>query len=186
MSRDISTPVNTAVAAAEIQPFFAVDLLFDSPNELYLWSGYGTKTIAGKDYLGAGELLAISSVTETNDISAQGATITISGVPSELLAKAFDEPYQNRGCNIYFGVIGSEDDYASVFAGYLDTMNITEGPETGTIELSVENKLIDLERARVFRYTDSFQKSQFAGDRGFEFVASLQDQRLPWGKGISD
>lgn len=186
MSRDISTPVNTAVAAAEIQPFFAVDLLFDSPNELYLWSGYGTKTIAGKDYLGAGELLAISSVTETNDISAQGATITISGVPSELLAKAFDEPYQNRGCNIYFGVIGSEDDYASVFAGYLDTMNITEGPETGTIELSVENRLIDLERARVFRYTDSFQKSQFAGDKGLEFVASLQDQRLPWGKGISD
>lgn len=186
MSRDISTPVNTAVAAAEIQPFFAVDLLFDSPNEIYLWSGYGTKTIAGKSYLGAGELLAISSVTETNDISAQGATITISGVPSELLAKAFNEPYQNRGCNIYFGVIGSEDDYASVFAGYLDTMNITEGPDTGTIELSVENKLIDLERARVFRYTDSFQKSQFAGDKGLEFVASLQDQRLPWGKGISD
>jgi hypothetical protein len=186
MSRDISTPVNTAVAAAEIQPFFAVDLLFDSPNELYLWSGYGTKTIAGKDYLGAGELLAISSVTETNDISAQGATITISGVPSDLLAKAFNEPYQNRGCNIYFGVVGSEDDYASVFAGYLDTMNITEGPETGTIELSVENRLIDLERARVFRYTDSFQKSQFTGDKGLEFVASLQDQRLPWGKGISD
>ena len=184
MSRDISTSVDSAVVADQIEPFFAVDLLFDSPNELYLWSGYGSKVINSKTYLGAGELLSISSVTETSDISAQGATITISGVPSDLLSKAFEEPYQNRGCNIYFGVVGFEDQYVSVFAGYLDTMNISEGPETGTIEISVENKLVDLERPRVLRYTESFQKSQFAGDLGFDYVASLQDQRLPWGKGL--
>ena len=184
MSRDITTPVSNAVVAGSLEPFFAVDLLFDNPNELYLWSGYGSKVINSKTYLGAGELLSISSVTETSDISAQGATITISGVPSELLSKAFDEPYQNRGCNIYFGIVGFEDQYVSVFAGYMDTMNISEGAETGTIEISVENKLIDLERPRVLRYTESYQKSEFSGDLGFDYVASLQDQRLPWGKGL--
>lgn len=184
MSRDITSTLSTAVAADTIQPFFAVDLLFDSPNELYLWSGYGSKTINGKVYLGAGELMTISRVTETSDISAQGATITISGVPSSLLAKAFEEQYQNRGCNIYFGVAGDEDNYVSIFAGYIDTMNISEGPESGTIEISVENKLIDLERPRVFRYTATQQKNEYPGDKGFDFVASLQDQRLPWGRGL--
>ena len=186
MSRDITTQVNTAVGAPTIQPFFAVDLLFDSPNELYLWSGYGTKTINSKEYLGAGELMSISRVSETSEISAQGATITISGVPSELLTKAFNEPYQNRGCNIYFGVVGSEDQYVSVFAGYMDTMNIFESADSGTIEISIENKMIDLERPRVLRYTSSYQKSKFPGDKGLDYIASTQNQKLPWGKGIKD
>ena len=36
MSRDLTSVVETALAADVIEPFFAVDLLFDSPSELYL------------------------------------------------------------------------------------------------------------------------------------------------------
>ncbi len=64
-------------------------------------------------------------------------------------------------------------------------MNVSEDAQTGTIQVNVENKLIDLERARVARYTAEYQRSRnIAGastDAGFDFVA-MQDQKLAWGR----
>ena len=63
-------------------------------------------------------------------------------------------------------------------------MNIDEGPDTSTIELKVENKLIDLERARVRRFTGNYQKSVYPGDKGLDFVESLQDKEVVWGRKV--
>ena len=81
MSRDITAPVLNALDDSVIAPFFAVDLDFDS-SPLYVWSGYGDLVIGDKTYLGAGQLLNISSVSETTEMEAKGATITMSGIPS--------------------------------------------------------------------------------------------------------
>ena len=70
-----------------------------------------------------------------------------------------------------------------VFTGYMDTMLIDEGPETSTIVTSVESRLIDLERPRNRRYTTENQKQRHSGDLAFDFVESLQNQRLQWGGG---
>ena len=61
-------------------------------------------------------------------------------------------------------------------------MNIEDGPETSTIELKVENRLIDLERARVARFTSAYQKSVYPSDRGLDFLEDMQDKPLTWGK----
>lgn len=71
---------------------------------------------------------------------------------------------------------------SEIFTGYMDTMDIDEGADTSTVTLSIENKLIDLERPRTARYTSSFQKSRFAGDKGLEFVEDLQDKEVYWGR----
>jgi hypothetical protein len=64
----------------------------------------------------------------------------------------------------------------------MDQMNIEETGDTSTIELKVENKLIDLERARVARYTSGYQKSLYAGDLGLDFIEDLQDKPVSWGR----
>ena len=69
-----------------------------------------------------------------------------------------------------------------VFNGYVDQMTIAEGAETSTITVSVESRLIDLERARIFRYNDQNQKARYANDKGFEFVEDLQDKQFNWGR----
>jgi hypothetical protein len=61
-------------------------------------------------------------------------------------------------------------------------MDIEEGAETSVIQLSVENRLLDLERARVRRYTSNDQQSRLPGDRGFDFVETIQDRDLFWGR----
>lgn len=209
MTRTLSDGIVSVLTAEAIQPFFAVQMFFDTQT-LNFWTGLGELTVDGVTYTGTGQLMQISELSETAEISAKGATITLSGIPSSLISLALTEPYQGRLCKIYFGAIdanrvyltdedgnyilnedsskidisiGDPNDIVEVFTGYMDQMNIDEGAETSTIGLAVESKLIDLERPRVFRYTDANQKSRFTTDKGFEFVEDLQDKRFNWGRG---
>ena len=68
----------------------------------------------------------------------------------------------------------------------MDQMNIQEDSQTSTIEVRVENKLIDLERARVARYTSGYQKSIYAGDLGLDFIEDLQDKTVSWGRSVGN
>lgn len=222
MSRDLSGGVTTNLESDVIYPFFAVELNFDQgtftaadgnvyDRVLRLWTGNGILVYNGYSYYGTGVMLDISAVEETTQMAVKGASLTLSGVPSEVISLALTEAYQGRTCNIYFGLfqrgyILDEDSTASseiyilqedggrvfleenktslteVFTGYMDQMNIQEGPESSTIELSVENRLIDLERPRVGRFTSEHQKSIYPTDKGFDFVESLQDLQLNWGR----
>jgi len=193
MSRDLTPTTLAAIDDDVVYPFFAVELMFDegtfipigstTPKDriLRMWTGQGTFNDGVNDWVGAGNLLAISDIEETAEMSVRGATLTLSGVPSEILSLALSEPYQGRVCNIYFGISG-ENIFNQLFSGYMDQMNIEDGPETSTIELKVENRLIDLERARVARFTSAYQKSVYSGDKGLEFLEDMQDRPLTWGK----
>ena len=207
MSRDLDPSTVTAISQDVVQPFFAVELLFDGSQTLRMWTGQGTLVLDnGTQWVGTGNLLDISSIEETSEMSVKGATLTLSGVPSEVLSLALSEPYQGRVCNIYFGTFSSgallketnnyillqdgsrinvetgEKGFNQLFSGYMDQMNIDDGPETSTIELKVENRLIDLERARVARYTSAYQKSVYPNDIGLNFLEDMQDKPLTWGK----
>tara|TARA_R110000803_G_scaffold53853_1_gene110424 strand:- start:402 stop:953 length:552 start_codon:yes stop_codon:yes gene_type:complete len=181
MTRDIT---DLALSANELYPFFAIELMF-STSPLYLWTGLGELTIGGITYTGTGSLLNISEVKETADIAAAGAVLTLSGIPTDVLSLALQEPYQGRLCYIKFGMLTTVDNPTSLtdlFVGYMDQMNISEEADTSTLALGVESKLIDLERPRVQRYTSASQKSRYANDLAFDFIPDLQDRPLSWGR----
>lgn len=185
MSRDLTQSIIDNLDATEIRPFFAVELYFDTQT-LYMWTGLGDLVSNGNTYTGTGQFLEISELKETAEISAKGATVSLSGIPSNLISLAINEPYQGRKCKILFGLLNSSNALIAideVFNGYIDQMTIAEGAETSTIGISVESRLIDLERARIFRYNDQSQKARYANDKGFEFVEDLQDKQFNWGRG---
>lgn len=180
-TRDTNSTFDTLIAANVVRPFFAVELLFDS-NAVRLWTGTGDLSHEGNTYSGAGDLMSISEVEETSEISAKGANLIISGVESNTLSLALATAYQGRKGTIYFGFF---DDSGSpflveIFSGYMDEMNIEEGPQTSTVEIKIENKLIDLERPRVRRFTSGYQKTQYPTDRGLDFVEFIQDKDINW------
>ena len=181
MTRDLSQITLQNIEKDVVYPFFAVELQFDS-NIVRTWTGQGTLVLQdGTEWVGTGQLLSVSSIEETQEMSVKGATLTMSGIPSELLSLALSEPYQGRVCKIYFGV-KDEAIFNEIFSGYMDQMDIEDGPDTATITMKVENKLIDLERARVARYTSGYQKSIYPDDLGLDFLEDLQDKKLPWGR----
>ena len=223
MSRDLDPSIIKSISQEVVRPFFAVELKFDDgtfvpigqtdPIEkvIRLWTGQGLLTLDdGTQWYGAGSLLGISSIEETSEMSVRGATVTLSGIPSEVLSLALSEPYQGRVCNIYFGTFSTgkilqesgsfillqdgskilleamSTGFNQLFAGYMDQMNISDGGETSTIELMVENRLIDLERARVARFTSGYQKSLYPDDLGLDFVEDLQDKDIVWGRSVDN
>jgi len=186
-TRDITTVVQNALDDAVINPFFAVEFDFSS-GPVRVWTGVGEATIDGNTYTGTGTLLEVSAVEETAEMAVRGATLTMTGIPSNLLSLALQEPYQGRKCTVYFGVVDGStySGLTEVFAGYMDEMNIDEGPDFATIEMKVENKLIDLERARVRRFTSGYQRSVYPDDRGLDFVESLQEKEIVWGRTVEN
>lgn len=180
MARTIPTAILTALAQKVVAPIFAVEIFFDS-GVLRLWNGHGTKTLNGNTYTGAGNLLAIGDLEEVSDLGARGTSVTLSGIPSTYISVALNEPYQRRICNIYFGV-ETESTTILAFSGYVDTMTIEDTPTQATITITVESKLVELERVKERRYTHESQKSRFPTDTFFSYVADLQDKEIVWGR----
>jgi hypothetical protein len=183
MARSIPAAILSALTQPEVYPFYAVEMLFDS-GAIRLWTGYDERTINGQTYIGSGNLLSISGIDEVNDLSAKAATISLNGIASSIVSLALTEPYQRRVCRILWGVT-NVDDYVEIFGGYMNTMAIEDSGETSNITLTVESRLIELNRPRVRRYTHESQKSRYPTDTFFSFVADLQDKEIVWGRKIA-
>ena len=189
MARTLGTDFSAQLDSDSFRPFYAISFAF-SPNRLNLWTGYNDIFFDSKTFVGSGNLLDISKLEETSDIKAIGMVVKLSGIDSNILSEVLTEDVQGISAEIYFGVLATTDnetvivnDPYKIFDGFIDTMAIQEGPETSTITVSIENKLITLERAIARRYTDQDQKNLFPTDKGLEFVDDLQNKSLVWGGG---
>ncbi len=180
MARTIPSGLLAALTGATIQPYYAVEMLFDTAPVRF-WSGLGDRVIEGNTYLGAGSLMNISDLEEVGDLSAKSATITLSGIPSELVSLALVEPYQRRLCRILLGEV-SASEAIEMFSGKMNTMTIEDAPETATISLTIESRLIELGRAKTRRYNHESHIARYPGDNFFSYVADLQDRQVPWGR----
>mgnify|MGYP003692503145 FL=1 len=185
MSRTLSTEMQAVATAELVRPIYLVDMEFSS-GSIYLWSGMGDLTYNSNTYLGAGDLLSIGSIQETAELTANGATITLGGIKQSLLTLARDEPYQGRPLIIRLGAFDESGDLIAspviLFSGFMDVMTIADSGDTSTITVTVENKLIAFQRTAVRRYTAEDQKIEHPTDKGFEFVAKIQEKEIIWGR----
>lgn len=186
MSRTLTAGMISACAAQQVAPAYFVEMIFDS-TPLRLWSGSGNITWGGRTFTGTGDLGGISEIEESGKVAANGIELTLSGIPSGTISLALAEPYRGRRVYVWLGFFNTTTwaliaDPVAVFAGRIDTMRIKDSGETATIALSCESKLIDMQRARERRYTYEDQVDLFAGDKGFEYVAGLQEKEIFWGR----
>ena len=185
MTRTVTTAVNNELTAAELSPFFAVEMDF-SDGIVRLWTGYGSITIDSNTFLAGGDILSVSSISENAEVQANGVTIKLSGLSTSLIASALTTAYQGRDLNVYVGVLDSAGavvaDPIKVFAGKMDVMTVEDTGASAEITVSAESKLIDLERSRQRRYTSEDQKIDYPNDKGLDFIAGLQDKQVVWGR----
>lgn len=181
--RDLTAAMQTEVGKTEVAPFLLFEGDFIS-GTVRAWSGYGNLTWRGVSWTGTGTLLAVSNVTETNETSANGITVTLSGIPSELISLALSEVKQGASGKVYLGMLDGQiviNDPILLFSGKLDIPSITDEGEFAEISITYENRLIDLERPRIRRYTPEDQRQLFPDDAGMDFVPSIQERKVVWG-----
>lgn len=183
-SRGLTFNMEAMAVASVVRPLILVEADFDT-NPLYLWNGIGTLSYDSKDYVGAGNLLSISSVSENVELRASGISVQLSGISDPLLSKAKTEDYQGRDLIVKLGGWDANDSIISspiiMFSGIMDTMTIHESGETATIAVTVENRLVEFEKTRIRRYTDSDQRIEYPNDDGLEYVSQIQEKEIVWG-----
>jgi hypothetical protein len=179
MSRTVPAAILTALSQPEVEPFYAVEIDLDS-GPIRLWTGYGDRTIDGNTYTGGGNLLAISGLEEVADLSAKEIALTLAGLDSAVISLALQEPYQRRKVRVLWGVRG-ESTYVEVFSGKLNQMVIEDGPDFGTVTVTVDSRLVELERSSNRRYTSESHKARHPNDTFFDYVQSIQDKNVRFG-----
>lgn len=197
MSRSIPAELLAALTQDAIEPYYAVELLFDDEDgtssseagyagnrAIRLWTGFGDRTIGGNTYVGTGSLLQISGLEEVADLSAKGASVTLSGISSSIMSLALQEPYQGRAANILMGE-ASVASAITTFGGIIDEMPINDDATSVTINLTIESKMISLQRNNVRRYTSANHNLRHPGDTFFDWVPQLADMEIVWGRKIA-
>lgn len=160
-----------------------VKIEFDT-STIRLHTGLGDLSINSETYNGAGSLLSISEIEDDSELASKGLSISLSGMDQTVLDYALTENYQNRPITLHMAFLQGNTDVAGefiIFKGRITNMTVNDSTSGATIALSAENRLTDLERPSNLRYTSESQKFLFSGDKGMDFVASLQTAEFNWG-----
>lgn len=185
-SRQTSPAFDAALDDDVIYPALLAVIEFNS-GFLYLWTGYGDLVYDGNTYTGTGDLGGVSAIEETQDVEARGIRLTLTGLNPSILSLVLSQARQGKQVRVHLGLFNSSgaiiDVADDIFRGLTDVPSIQKtADDSAAIEMSAENRLIELRKSKVRRYTDQDQQELFAGDVGLQFVAGLQDKQINWGR----
>lgn len=189
MSRPLSTEMSDAVVADTVLPYLIVKI-GTAAGDVNVWSGIGDLVFdsgGGEEtYIGVGDFGGISAPQETTELKASGLTLSLSGIPSNIIALALNSMRQGEPGRIWMGLFDtttnlSIDSPVEIFSGQTDIVEIDETGETSTVSVAVESRLIDLKRKRDRRYTSEDQQREHPSDLGFDLVPSLQEEEVLFG-----
>ena len=77
------------------------------------------------------------------------------------------------------------DSPVCAFSGRTDQPTIDVSKDTCSISIACENKLLMMNNSVQRRYTNEDQQIDYPGDRGLEYVNSIQQVTIYWGRSPS-
>jgi hypothetical protein len=176
-------------------PVVFVELAF-ADQTLYLFGGVGSITPAGPAYsplatfpygqsfTGLGWLAKVSTIPQTSKVQAQNITLSLSGIPSELVLEAINQVRINGVARVWLGFFNSTGaviaDPVQLFAGALDVPTLTDSGATCTLSITAENPLLLLNESPARNFDDADQQIYTPGDLGMSFVDALGNLTLFW------
>jgi hypothetical protein len=183
MSRTLPTGYAALTETKKVFPAFFVEL--DWPDGLvHMWSGYGSIVWDGKTFVGAGKLGSVSEIVETKDGKPNGMTLTINGIPSDLLAEATRNDTQGRSAKVWLAGLtpSAQIDVApyQIHDGVINVCPIQDDGTTGSISIHLEKDMYD-RRVKERRNTHEDQQIDYPGDTFFEHTAATAVADYVWG-----
>jgi hypothetical protein len=193
MPRSLSAAQQTAIAGETLTPILFTKLDFSGGVVRLTTAPFSVSFDPDGDgveeFLGVGDLGSISVIEETTEGKVRKAAITLSGVSSALISAAKTQRYRGRRASIWMGWM--DDDNLLIGApvpvmrrGVMDVMEIKRGAGTGSIKLTVLNRLVLWERGIDNpRWSNEDHQQQFPGDKFFEFMpAIVAGKEVAWAR----
>ena len=184
--KTLSTDAANALAGRRVIQAGALRLAL--PTVRRFWSGVGTLSISGEDFLGVSARALVSPMSTQIGGVSNGVTITLGGLTPEVAASIENEDYHQASA-ILWRLIFDENGVnliqaAVMLRGRLDEVTIREtvGGEA-SIDFALENSGRDLSRRNSAMRSDSMQRIiGGSSDGSFKHVSTAAEQTLYWGK----
>lgn len=184
-ARPLDSATSAEIVKAAVDPFFLFKARLADLSYVRYWSGYGDLSWDSQTWTGAGHLIGIGAIDESADVKAQSATVQVNGLNPATVAQFLAALAPGRQGSLWLGFLNSSgaviDDPILLFRGQLDGAGLKKGLNDVVATLTYQHRLADLERPRLWMWTDADQKKLYPGDRGLEHIAKLQDAEIPWG-----
>ncbi len=181
--RTMTEAALAAVTAQTVHLCLMTEADFDS-GSINMFTGYGTLTVGGKDYLGTGKILQISPAQETAELTASNATFQLSGIQEADIAIALTENYNGRPGRMKLGLFDSSGviitDPIQIYSGRMDTGTLNDDPAKPVYTMTSETDLIRLNLSLVRNYTHEDQQIDYSGDTFFSRVPAMQNKTVTW------
>jgi len=182
--RDLPANFAAQLDAQVVAPAFFLHL--DWPQSPVYWvTAYGAINWDGKTWQPTGEFMQIAQIGESNDARANGVQLSLSGIPSQVLASIFRNDFQGKTAQIYIGFLNEQGGLITaplrIFEGQIDSAALDDSGETSTAVVNLEKELID-RRDEVRRFTHEDQQLDHPGDLYFEYQTWLSMNPIKFGK----
>lgn len=187
MTRGLPTELNAAVDSDGFRWCMLLTLDFDS-GTVFLWSGVDDIDLGGNTYKGVGAIGAeISGSVETVQNADSRIRVSLSGIDIASVPSFIDEMTDNDPTGRAAGLLiaamtpdGEIDGAAQLmFSGFMDNPSADDGA-VNKISLDLVSEAARLNKVLAWHFTAEHQQQIFSGDKGFDFVADLDDE-VRWG-----
>lgn len=182
--RSLQSAVLSAIQSTELQSVILYEGAWATGTARF-WTGIGELSWNGQTWTGLGNLAGVSEISETAETRIEGVELSLSGVPTSELARALGSARQGLPCTLYFGVVGADGTVTAdtQFVGRMDAVSFAEDGQGATITVRYVSRLADMRKANSRRYDDADLQAEYSGDKGLEFIASIQDVSITFGGG---
>lgn len=156
------------------------------------WTGLGTLTYNGQDYVGAGQLISIQPLAQGMDLSSIPLVLKLNSIPNsnltpDILASIDAEDYHQKVA--IFSTAYIDPDTRTVlsverwFRGYIDKVEHQDQIGGGAaLVCNLESKSRDHLKKGYRTRSDSDQRLINSNDGGFVYCATAGDQTVIWGR----
>lgn len=186
MARAITAGWETEANAAVCRPVQLYEGVFQGGSTLRIWNGLGDLAWSSVTWFGNGWFQGAMPAVENQELDTGKMEIHLAGVPLAVVSLALGTTRMGALGRLYVGFLNSSGgvvaDPYKVFEGKFDYAEITENAQGSDVRLVYVSEMIEMERPKEFRFNAETQKYFYPEDRGFEFVAGLQDKPIFWGK----
>lgn len=183
--RELPAGMADAVQAGLVRPIMFIFGDFEG-DPVRICTGQGAVTWQGETWHGMGEMLSLSSMTESTDSNSQTIAVKLT-FPAELLDPVAAGAFVDRASQFWLALVdddGAISDGWLLFSGRMDSDSVEDDGAMASVTIKVVSEIDDQLKPRVFRYTHEDQQTLYPGDGdlGFAYVAALQDINIQWGK----
>lgn len=176
-----SLEAQAALASGDVLTSGAVKIAAADP--VLVWGGYGNIVLGGEAYIGVGDKGMVDTVSGSIGATAQGATLSLSGVDPDLIPLM--DLRSLRGCpavlwRLVFNGSGARLLHPAIFMrGSIDRAEANDTPGgSASIVIGVEGAARSLGRRSQRMRTDADQRLVSSTDGGFKAVTYAGDKQI--------